>query len=139
VSRDQESRGIVAEGIKRYFGDVRAVDGMDLSVARGQIFGFLGPLKTRSAAASQAATFAFSPLIFLSTTFVPKAYIASTWLRWVATINPSTYVFDAMRSLLNEGWYAKPLLVGLAFVLGFATLTGWLALNQARKATQLGD
>jgi ABC-2 type transport system ATP-binding protein len=35
--------GIVTEGIKRYFGDVKAVDGIDLSIAPGRVFGFLGP------------------------------------------------------------------------------------------------
>ena len=36
-------RGIMAEGIARYFEDVKAVDGVDLSVDSGRIFGFLGP------------------------------------------------------------------------------------------------
>ena len=36
-------RGIIAEGITRYFDDVRAVDGVDLSIDSGRIFGFLGP------------------------------------------------------------------------------------------------
>lgn len=94
-------------------------------------------LKTRNAAAAQAATFAFFPLIFLSTTFVPEEYITSDWLRWAARINPTTYVFDAMRSLLIDGWQARPLLIGLAVVVGFATLTGGLALRAARRATQL--
>jgi ABC-2 type transport system permease protein len=94
-------------------------------------------LRTKNAAAAQAATFAFFPLLFLSTTFVPAEYITSTWLKWAAKVNPTTYVFDAMRSLLIYGWQAKPLLVGLAVVLGFATLTGGLALRAARKATQL--
>jgi len=94
-------------------------------------------LRTKSAAAAQAATFAFFPLIFLSDTFVPKEYISAGWLRAAATVNPTTYVFDAMRSVLNNGWQAKPLLMGMAVVLAFATLTGGLALWQARKATQL--
>ena len=95
-------------------------------------------LKTKHAAAAQAATFAFFPLIFLSTTFVPKQYIGAAWLRWAATINPTTYVYDAMRSLLIDGWRARPLLVGVGVVIAFATLTGILALRQARRATQLG-
>ena len=33
---------IVAEGLARHFGEVRAVDGIDLEIARGSIFGFLG-------------------------------------------------------------------------------------------------
>jgi ABC-2 type transport system permease protein len=95
-------------------------------------------LKTKSGAAAQAATFAFFPLIFLSTTFVPKEYIGATWLKWAATVNPTTYIYDAMRSLLIDGWVIKPLLIGLAVMLGFATLTGLLALRAAARATQLG-
>ncbi|HJM73313.1 MAG TPA: ATP-binding cassette domain-containing protein, partial [Acidimicrobiales bacterium] len=34
---------IEASGLKRTFGEVVAVEGIDLSVARGEIFGFLGP------------------------------------------------------------------------------------------------
>ena len=33
---------IVAEGLTRHFGEVRAVNGIDLEIARGAIFGFLG-------------------------------------------------------------------------------------------------
>lgn len=96
-------------------------------------------LRTKNSAATEAATFAFFPLIFLSTTFVPKEYIQAEWLKVAATINPTTYVFEAMRALLNGGWEAKPLLLGLAVTLGFATLTGGLALFEARRATQLTD
>ena len=38
-----DSSPIVAEGLVRHFGDVRAVDGVDLAVREGEIFGFLGP------------------------------------------------------------------------------------------------
>lgn len=34
---------IVARGLVRHFGDVKAVDGVDLEVHDGEIFGFLGP------------------------------------------------------------------------------------------------
>lgn len=95
-------------------------------------------LKTRNGAAAEAATFAFFPLIFLSTTFVPKEYLGAEWLKWAATVNPTTYIYDAMRSLLIEGWRFRPLMIGLGVVLAFGTLTGMLALRQARRATQLG-
>jgi ABC-2 type transport system permease protein len=95
-------------------------------------------LRTRNAAAAQAGTFAFFPLIFLSTTFVPKELISAGWLRTAATINPTTYVFEAMRALLLKGWEPRPLLLGLAVVLAFAALTGTLALLEARRATRLG-
>ena len=34
---------VVAEGLVRSFGEVRAVDGIDLAVSKGEIYGFLGP------------------------------------------------------------------------------------------------
>ena len=34
---------IRAEGLARSFGSVRAVDGVDLAVPFGEIYGFLGP------------------------------------------------------------------------------------------------
>ena len=37
------TRPIEAEGLVRHFGDVVAVDGVDLVVEEGEIFGFLGP------------------------------------------------------------------------------------------------
>ncbi|HEU0305228.1 MAG TPA: ATP-binding cassette domain-containing protein [Gaiellaceae bacterium] len=37
------AQGIVAERLVRVFKDVRAVDGIDLHVAEGEIYGFLGP------------------------------------------------------------------------------------------------
>ena len=40
---DGGDRSIVAEGIARYFADVKAVDGIDLRIDSGRIFGFLGP------------------------------------------------------------------------------------------------
>ena len=94
-------------------------------------------LRTKNAAAAQAATFAFFPLIFLSSTFVPRELIGAQWLKTVATINPTTYVFEAMRALLLRGWEAKPLLVGLGVLVAFSSLTGVLALLQARSATRL--
>jgi len=40
---DPHSAAIVARGLVKTFGDVRAVDGIDLDVPRGTIFGILGP------------------------------------------------------------------------------------------------
>jgi ABC-2 type transport system ATP-binding protein len=43
VESETNDRSIFAEGIARYFADVKALDGVDLSIGSGQIFGFLGP------------------------------------------------------------------------------------------------
>ena len=37
------SAAIVCRGLKKHFGDVRAVDGLDLEIRRGECFGLLGP------------------------------------------------------------------------------------------------
>jgi ABC-2 type transport system ATP-binding protein len=43
LAENDSDRSIVAEGIARYFADVKAVDGVDLSIESGRVFGFLGP------------------------------------------------------------------------------------------------
>jgi ABC-2 type transport system permease protein len=102
-------------------------------------YAVLVALRTKNAAAAQAATFAFFPLIFLSYTFVPQEYVTAEWLRVAATVNPTTYVFDAMRTLLNSGWETRPIVVGFAVTLGFSTLTGVAALWAARRATRMAS
>jgi ABC-2 type transport system ATP-binding protein len=43
LNRGDGDRSIVANGLVRHFADVKAVDGLDLDIDSGQIFGFLGP------------------------------------------------------------------------------------------------
>jgi ABC-2 type transport system ATP-binding protein len=43
MSANQNGSPIEASGLVRHFGDVKAVDGVDLEVHQGEIFGFLGP------------------------------------------------------------------------------------------------
>lgn len=43
LAANDKDRSIVAEGIARYFADVKAVDGVDLNIESGRVFGFLGP------------------------------------------------------------------------------------------------
>ena len=96
-------------------------------------------LKTKNGAATEAATFAFFPLIFLSTTFVPKEYITATLAQVGGDHQPHHLRLRLpCARCSSSGWEATPLLIGLGVILGFATLTGALALRQARRATQLG-
>ena len=135
---------ILALGLLMGLDSATGVAGLVLVVAYAFLWGmaFAGfsvfvALRTRNAAATQSATLIFFPLIFLSTTFVPMEYISSEWLKVAAVINPTTYVFEAMRALLIDGWEVDRLLIGLAVVFAFASATGVLALWQARKATQM--
>ena len=43
MSAKDADRSIFADGISRYFGELRAVDDVSLNIASGRIFGFLGP------------------------------------------------------------------------------------------------
>jgi ABC-2 type transport system ATP-binding protein len=43
IASAEQSSPIIARGLVRHFGDVKAVDGVDLEVRAGEIFGFLGP------------------------------------------------------------------------------------------------
>jgi ABC-2 type transport system permease protein len=91
-------------------------------------------LRTGNAQIAQTASFIFFPLIFLAPTFLPLAQLSPA-LRAIARINPTTYVLQAMRTLLISGWHAAPLLDGLAAGGGFAAITLALAVLVARRET----
>ncbi|NDI35380.1 ABC transporter permease [Chengkuizengella sediminis] len=91
-------------------------------------------LKTKDAQASQAGTFVFFPLVFLSTTFVPYELIEADWLKFVSKINPTTYIFDGMRSVLIEGWEAEPLLYAALVIVLICSITITFASLSAKKA-----
>jgi ABC-2 type transport system ATP-binding protein len=43
VTESDSGAALVCRGLRKYYSDVKAVDGLDLSVARGECFGLLGP------------------------------------------------------------------------------------------------
>jgi ABC-2 type transport system permease protein len=73
------------------------------------------------------------PILFLSTGFMPSALLPD-WLDTVAKLNPLTYLIEAERALVNEGWDWELILrsIGVTVVLGAVTLTG--ATRAFRKA-----
>jgi ABC-2 type transport system permease protein len=56
-------------------------------------------LKTRSAAATNSAGLIFFPLLFLTPNFVPRNMLTHP-MEIAATINPVTYIMEALRSLI---------------------------------------
>ena len=56
-------------------------------------------LKTRSTAATQSGSMVFFPLLFLTPNFVPRDLLTRP-MEFAATINPVTYVMEALRSLI---------------------------------------
>lgn len=58
-------------------------------------------LKTRSAAATNSAGLVFFPLLFLTPNFVPRNLLTRP-MEIAATVNPVTYIMEALRSLILE-------------------------------------
>lgn len=131
----------VAMGLK-VPGGVPAAAGVVL-LAGGWGLGFAGyavatALRSGSGRTAQAATFVFFPLLFLSDTFVPLPLIQARWMRVAARINPTTYVFNAMRVLLSPHVAAAPVLRGLVAVAALALVTLAWAAQTARRALRSG-
>jgi ABC-2 type transport system permease protein len=83
-------------------------------------------LITRSAAATNSAGLIFFPLLFLTPNFVPR-HLLTRPMEIAASVNPVTYVMEAMRSLILEDLAWGTVLPGFAVVAGLGVLM--LALN----------
>ena len=92
-------------------------------------------LRTGNPAAVNSSFILFFPFAFLTTTFLPEERLTS-WLATVADYNPVTYLLEALRSLLSEGWVAADLLQGLAAVLAVGVVTMSLAFAALRSRTR---
>jgi ABC-2 type transport system permease protein len=92
---------------------ILAVIGMSVLLGLGFAgFTMSAALGSGSAAVTQSASFVFFPLTFLAPTFVPLELL-SGWLRVAARLNPITYVLQAMRAIINEGWVWPEILAGV--------------------------
>ncbi len=60
-------------------------------------------MRTGNAQAAQAGFLLFFPLLFMAPAFAPLA-VFDEWLRWIATVNPVTYIMEGMRGLVMEGY-----------------------------------
>ena len=117
---------VLAVGLLLGLQSATGVGGMLVVIALALILGvgFSGftvaiALWTGSAAATQGGSFLFFPLTFLTATFVPVSLL-SGWIKTAAVYNPITYILEAMRSVLLDGWQGEVLLRGVtsAAVLG---------------------
>lgn len=88
-------------------------------------FGALGvaaALRTGNGEAVQGLFPVLFVLLFLSTINLPLDLIPITWFRWVATVNPITYLVDALRSLIIAGWDWPTLAAGFGVALAIAVV-----------------
>jgi ABC-2 type transport system permease protein len=72
-------------------------------------------LKTRSAAATNSGSLIFFPLLFLTPGFVPRDLLTRP-MEIAASLNPVTYVMEALRSLILYGLEWDDVLPGFAVV-----------------------
>jgi ABC-2 type transport system permease protein len=98
-------------------------------------FGTLGifiALRTGSGEGVQS-TF---PLLFfvllVSSMNLPRNLIEVGWFRDLATINPVSYMIEALRSLVISGWDIQALLLGFGFALALITTSLLLAQRQLK-------
>ena len=73
-------------------------------------------LKTRSAAATNSGSLIFFPLLFLTPGFVPRELLTEP-MEVAASLNPVTYVMEALRSLILEDLEWDTILPGFGVVL----------------------
>ncbi|HZT44583.1 MAG TPA: ABC transporter permease [Gaiellaceae bacterium] len=89
-----------------------------LAVAIAFGFGAVGLFMALRTGSGEAVQGLF-PLLFMfllvSSMNFPRNLIEADWFRWLATVNPVSYLIEGIRSLVIEGWNGEA--VGLAFAI----------------------
>jgi ABC-2 type transport system permease protein len=98
-------------------------------------FGALGAfaaLRTGSGEAVQSLFPVFFVFLFLSSMSLPRNLIETTWFRTVATVNPVSYLVEAIRSLIIIGWDLEALALGFGIALAITVVALLLASRALR-------
>jgi ABC-2 type transport system permease protein len=82
------------------------------ALAMGAV-GLMVALMTRSGEAVQSLFPLLTGLLLLSSVNLPRELIQIDWYQTLTTYNPLSYLVEAPRSLMVEGWEAQPLALGL--------------------------
>lgn len=106
-----------------------------LSVTVTVAFGTLGlfaALRTGSGEAVQSLFPVFFVFLFLSSMALPLDLLQTDWFHAIASANPVSYLLQAFRSLLIEGWNLGELALGFGIALAIG-LIGMYAASTALK------
>jgi ABC-2 type transport system permease protein len=102
-----------------------------VTLAFGTI-GLFAALRTGTGEAIQGLFPVFFVFLFLSSMALPLDLIQSDWYRTIATANPVSYLLQAFRSLLIEGWNLGELALGFGIALTIFAI-GMYAASSALK------
>ena len=102
-----------------------------ITVAFGTI-GLFAALRTGSGEAVQSLFPVFFVFLFLSAMALPLDLLQTDWFLDVAAVNPVTYLLQAFRSLLIEGWELDELALGFGIALVILAV-GMLGASRALK------
>ena len=132
--------GVVALGLLQgvVFITIGLLMGVDISSGVGGMFvivlltvlvalGFGGigailAIRTGSVEAVESAFPLFFVAIFMSSINLPRDLIEQDWFRFIATVNPISYLVEGIRSLVITGWDARALLLGFGFALAIVVV-----------------
>lgn len=86
-------------------------------------------LRAGSSDAVQGMFPLFFVLFFLSSMNLPRNLIETDWFRWIANVNPVSYLIEGLRSLAISGWDVQALALG--FGCAFAVIGLAFAMSAA--------
>jgi ABC-2 type transport system permease protein len=96
-------------------------------------FGALAALRTGSTEAVHSLFPVFFVFLFISSMNLPRNLIETEWFRIAASLNPVSYLIEAIRSLVITGWNGETLALGFAMALGIAVVGLTLASLSLRR------
>jgi ABC-2 type transport system permease protein len=85
-------------------------------------FGALAALRTGSTEAVHSLFPVFFVFLFISSMNLPRNLIETEWFRIAASVNPVSYLIEAIRSLVIVGWDGQALALGFGFTIALAIL-----------------
>ena len=112
-----------------------AVTILVLAVLIAAGFGTLGlwiALRTGSTEGVQSQFPLLFFVLLISSMNLPRNLIEVGWFRAVATLNPVSYMIEALRSLVIVGWDREALLLGFGFTFGLIAVSMTLAARQLK-------
>jgi ABC-2 type transport system permease protein len=105
---------------------------VSITVSFGSI-GLFAALRTGSGEAVQSLFPVFFVFLFISSMALPLDLIQTQWFHDVASVNPVSYLLQAFRSLLIEGWNLGDLALGFG-IAAAVLLAGMYAAATALKS-----